>query len=218
MPFRSGARSPQGVDGVSTSRWLKAESRPPLPSVLHGPFSACLERVYAPSLCATLPPHLLALASRLETASDTAQARDPDRFRDDLLRLLPHLRRFARAITRGAGQTDDLVQETLLRAWQSKDHYRPGSNLKAWAFMIMRNSFYARVRTARPEVSDRDGAAARRCAKPADQTDEAPSREASKTSDRSKTSGRQDGTVKRRVSPARRGLPGTLGAPRSSHS
>ena len=212
MPFRSGARSPQGVDGVSTSRRLKAESRPHLPSVLHGPLSACLERVYAPSLCATLPPHLLALVSRLETASDTAQARDPDRFRDDLLRLLPHLRRFARAIARGADQTDDLVQETLLRAWQSKDHYRPGSNLKAWAFMIMRNSFYARVRTTRPEVSDRDGAAARRGAKPADQTDAAPSREASKTS------GRQVDTVKRRVSRARTGLPGTLGAPRSSHS
>lgn len=210
MPFRSGARSSQGVDGVSTSRWLKAESRPPLPSVLHGPFSACLERVYAPSLCATLPPHLLALVSRLETASDRPQARDPDRFRDDLLRLLPHLRRFARAITRGADQTDDLVQETLLRAWQSKDHYRPGSNLKAWAFMIMRNSFYAQVRKTRPEVPDMDGAAARRCAKPADQTDEVPSRETAKTS------GRQVGTAKRRVSRVRKGLPDKLGAPRSS--
>lgn len=73
--------------------------------------------------------------------AEPSQAPDPDLFREDLLRLLPELRHFARSVTRAAEEAEDLVQETLLRAWQSQDRYRLGSDLKAWTFAMMRNSF-----------------------------------------------------------------------------
>ncbi|MGH1570350.1 sigma factor [Methylobacterium sp. P31] len=122
--------------------------------------SVCLRGLYAQNFRAKLPKRLLMLTSQLEAASDPSLVPDPDRFRDDLLRLLPDLKRFARSITRAADQTDDLVQETLLRAWQSQDQYRPGSDLKAWAFAIMRNGFYAQRRNGTRELPDADESAA----------------------------------------------------------
>lgn len=63
-------------------------------------------------------------------------------FRDDILEIVPHLRAFARTLTRGdMVLADDLVQDTIVNALQARDRFQPGTNLKAWLFTILRNRF-----------------------------------------------------------------------------
>ena len=57
----------------------------------------------------------------------------------DLVAALPRLRRYARALTRDAISADDLVQDTLARAWEKRRLWRIGSDLRAWLFTIMHN-------------------------------------------------------------------------------
>jgi len=61
---------------------------------------------------------------------------------DDILSHIPALRIFARSLCGRLGDPDDLVQDTLLRAIEKVGSYRPGSNMRAWMFTIMRNRFY----------------------------------------------------------------------------
>jgi RNA polymerase sigma-70 factor, ECF subfamily len=59
---------------------------------------------------------------------------------DDLLiETIPHLRAFARALTRDRDLADDLVQETVVRALSAASQFRPGTNFRAWIFTILRN-------------------------------------------------------------------------------
>ena len=57
---------------------------------------------------------------------------------------LPRLYALARQLV--DGEAEDLVQEALLKAWQARDSFTPGTNLKAWVFMILRNLFYSEKR------------------------------------------------------------------------
>lgn len=77
--------------------------------------------------------------------------------RDDIVALLPQLRAFARALTGGdVALSDDLVQDTVVKALQALDRFAPGTNLKAWLFTILRNNFLSVMRSKRvkSEVSD----------------------------------------------------------------
>lgn len=72
---------------------------------------------------------------------------------------LPHLKplyNLAVHLTRNSRDAEDLVQETYLRAYRFFDSYRPGTNVKAWLFRILRNTFINRYRSAklRPEEVD----------------------------------------------------------------
>lgn len=69
-----------------------------------------------------------------------------DLFKAELTELIPHMRAFARHLCGEAAQGDDLAQEALLKAWQGRASYQPGTNLKAWTFMILRNQFYSEKR------------------------------------------------------------------------
>lgn len=71
-------------------------------------------------------------------------------FSVELIALLPRLRRYARVLTRDTGAADDLVQDTIERAWSRHAQWRPGSDLRAWLFSIMHNR---RVDVARAERS-----------------------------------------------------------------
>src|SRR5215211_598675 len=77
--------------------------------------------------------------------------------RSGLLAAIPSLRAFAMALTNDVSRADDLVQETILRAWQSQDRFEPGSNLGAWLFTILRNLFYSHHRRMKREVADAEG-------------------------------------------------------------
>jgi RNA polymerase sigma factor (sigma-70 family) len=54
---------------------------------------------------------------------------------------VPQLRSFAYRFTKDAGETDDLIQETLLKAFRYSDLFKPGTNMGAWLCTIMRNTF-----------------------------------------------------------------------------
>lgn len=67
-------------------------------------------------------------------------------FKADLIALIPYMRAFARTLCRDATFADDLAQDALARAWSNRSSYEPGTNLKAWTFMILRNQFYSEKR------------------------------------------------------------------------
>ncbi|MDT8343587.1 MAG: sigma-70 family RNA polymerase sigma factor [Thermohalobaculum sp.] len=80
-----------------------------------------------------------------------------DPFRDELVAALKPLRGFARTFHRNADRADDLVQETMVKAWANRDKFRLGTNMRAWLFTILRNSYYSELRKTRNEVEDADG-------------------------------------------------------------
>lgn len=92
-------------------------------------------------------------------------------FREALVALLPHLRAFARGLCGQAERADDLVQEAVLRAWTSRDSFRPGTNFKAWVFTITRNNFLNELRRYRRETQLEDGMAETMLVTAADQED-----------------------------------------------
>jgi RNA polymerase sigma-70 factor (ECF subfamily) len=78
----------------------------------------------------------------------------------DLLAAIPRLRRYARVLTGDVGRADDLVQDTLARAWEKRRLWSVGSDLRAWLFTIMHNVFVnqrALARRDRMQVSLDDG-------------------------------------------------------------
>ena len=83
-----------------------------------------------------------------------AGMRDP---REAIIEHLPILRAFALNLCREAAEADDLVQETLLKAWSKFDQFAPGTNLRAWLLTILRNCFYSHLRKRRREADDADG-------------------------------------------------------------
>jgi RNA polymerase sigma-70 factor (ECF subfamily) len=77
--------------------------------------------------------------------------------RADLLAAIPRLRAFAVSLCGRADRADDLVQETLVKAWANLASFQPGTNLIAWLYTILRNEFYTEFRKRRHEVRDEDG-------------------------------------------------------------
>ena len=67
-----------------------------------------------------------------------------------LVELIPRLRRYARALVGDRATADDLVQDTLERAWAKLHLYRRGTDLRAWLFTVMHNVHVNRVRAAHP--------------------------------------------------------------------
>lgn len=77
--------------------------------------------------------------------------------RETLLALVPTLRAFALSLCGDQDQADDLVQETLLKAWSHLESFQEGTNLRAWLFTILRNTYFSECRMRRREVEDHDG-------------------------------------------------------------
>lgn len=78
-------------------------------------------------------------------------------FREGLLSEIPSLRAFAISLCGTIHQADDLVQDTLLKAWEHSRKFEPGSNLRAWLFTILRNIYFSLHRRRRREVEDANG-------------------------------------------------------------
>lgn len=74
---------------------------------------------------------------------------DTPEFQAALVEVLPHLRAFARYLTRRREQGDDLVNDTVVRALSAADQFQPGTNFRAWMFMILRNLYYNQGRKNR---------------------------------------------------------------------
>jgi len=72
----------------------------------------------------------------------------------DLVAALPRLRRYARVLTGDINRADDLVQDTLARAWEKRQLWRAGSDLRAWLFTIMHNVHVNQFSTRRRELAE----------------------------------------------------------------
>lgn len=79
------------------------------------------------------------------------------RFRDGLIALIPKLRAYAISLTGRTAEADDLLQDALVRAWRFREGFEPDTNLKAWAFRILRNEFLSRLAAGRATIQDVDG-------------------------------------------------------------
>jgi RNA polymerase sigma-70 factor, ECF subfamily len=90
-------------------------------------------------------------------------------FKDELLSEIRNLRAFAISLSGSVSLADDLVQESLLRAWANSEKFQPGTSLRAWLFTILRNIYYSNYRKRAREVQDSDGLYARRLTIPGDQ-------------------------------------------------
>jgi len=70
-------------------------------------------------------------------------------FRKELGTVIPHLRAFGRSLSGNADLADDLVQETLMKAWAARLRFQAGTNMRAWTFIILRNLYLSQMRRAR---------------------------------------------------------------------
>jgi RNA polymerase sigma-70 factor (ECF subfamily) len=78
-------------------------------------------------------------------------------FKKDLIAAIPRLRALAVSLCGNVDRADDLVQETLTKALLNSASFQPGTNLMAWLFTVLRNAFYSEIRKRRREVADVDG-------------------------------------------------------------
>ena len=97
-------------------------------------------------------------------APTLALERRTEDFKDGLIREIPNLRAFAASLSGSMQLADDLVQDTLLKAWGNSDKFEPGTSLRAWLFTILRNTYYSLYRKRGREVQDSEGTYAERMA------------------------------------------------------
>lgn len=109
-----------------------------------------IELCPVPESCKVLVEQL----GRVLTARDEADQSD---FRAGVLKAHSSLHAFALSLTKNSDRADDLVQDTVLRALDKRDRFQPGTNLHAWLFTILRNSFYSEYRRRVREVPDSEG-------------------------------------------------------------
>ncbi len=90
-----------------------------------------------------------------------AEGREPFDFRVELTRVVPHLRAFARGLCGRPDYADDLVQETMLKAWAARNSFQPGTSIRSWTFVILRNVYLSEARRNRfrgdydPDVAEK---------------------------------------------------------------
>ena len=87
-----------------------------------------------------------------------------DSVKQGFVAAIPNLRAFAVSLCGNLERADDLVQETMLKAFKNIDSYEEGTNLKAWLFTILRNTYFSERRRLKREVEDADGIHASRLA------------------------------------------------------
>jgi RNA polymerase sigma-70 factor, ECF subfamily len=103
-----------------------------------------------------LPQRLTQLLEAL-AQQEKDPARPSSELKRDMLLLLPNLRAFAISLCGNPERADDLVQETVLKAWAHSSSFQEDTNLRAWLFTILRNEFLSEMRKKRREVADPDG-------------------------------------------------------------
>jgi RNA polymerase sigma-70 factor (ECF subfamily) len=113
-----------------------------------------LRIAFAAIEAAPLPPALQALLDRLGAdeparVPNSVATLDDAEFKALLAAAIPHLRAFGRSLSGNADLADDLVQDTMLKAWMARDRFIAGTNMRAWTHVILRNVYFSMVRRAR---------------------------------------------------------------------
>ena len=75
-------------------------------------------------------------------------------FKEELGNVIPHLRAFGRSLSGNRDLADDLVQETLMKAWAARQRFQAGTNMRAWTFIILRNLYLSQMRRFKGEWDD----------------------------------------------------------------
>ncbi|GJD93442.1 hypothetical protein OCOJLMKI_0636 [Methylobacterium iners] len=130
-----------------------------LPEAVLDHLGSQLQAAYDALASVQLPQRLLDLVARLDGAW-AVRSEQGEPFRKGLTAALPGLRAFALSLAADEARADDLVQETVLKAWAAQDRFAPGTNLMAWLCTILRNQFYTECRKRKREVEDADGSMA----------------------------------------------------------
>lgn len=107
------------------------------------------------------------MADKKETPVRTASEKAA--FKRELTEVVPHLRAFARGLCGRPDMADDLVQETMLKAWAAQDRFEPGTSMRAWTFVILRNAYLTDMRRNRFRGEYDEGVAERILTAPAGQ-------------------------------------------------
>ena len=111
-----------------------------------------LRLAFAEAEAAPLPPALQDLLDRMgagEPERSAPERLDDNAFKAQLAAVIPHLRAFGRSLSGNADTADDLVQETMLKAWTARDRFVAGTNMRAWTHVILRNIYFSQARRAR---------------------------------------------------------------------
>lgn len=99
------------------------------------------------------------MTERSEEKASRPERSEADRnvFKRELLAALPNVRAFAVSLVGRHDRADDLVQDTIMKAWAKQESFEIGTNIKAWLIKILLNSFYSQMRKNGREVQDSDG-------------------------------------------------------------
>ncbi|TNE39694.1 MAG: sigma-70 family RNA polymerase sigma factor [Sphingomonadales bacterium] len=87
--------------------------------------------------------------SGTEDKSEHQTALSDEDFKRELVAVIPHLRAFGRSLSGSRDLADDLVQETMMKAWAARARFQAGTNMRAWTFIILRNYFLSQMRRSR---------------------------------------------------------------------
>ena len=91
-------------------------------------------------------------------------------FRSHLVREMPVVRRWSYVLCRNPSLAEDMMQETLVKAWANRGSFARGTNMRAWLYRILRNTYFNHLRQRRREVPDPDGTLTAALRVPAAQT------------------------------------------------
>ena len=100
-----------------------------------------------------------------------SQALTSAQFKKQLAEAIPHLRAFGRSLSGDRDLADDLVQDTLLKAWAARDRFIAGTSMRAWTFVILRNTFFSSMRRKKFTANYDELVAERVLSAPASQQD-----------------------------------------------
>src|SRR5215213_2913683 len=109
----------------------------------------------APAACSTLSTELIKQFEKRQRENETLIPNVS--FGEQMLSALPNLRAFALSLVHDPVRADDLVQETILRAWSKAHLFEPGMNLRSWLFTILRHQFCSDLRKRKFEIDDPNG-------------------------------------------------------------
>lgn len=92
-------------------------------------------------------------------------------FKALLASVIPHLRAYGRSLSGSPDVADDLTQDTMVKAWASRDRFERGTSIKAWTFVILRNTFLSQMRRNKFRGEYDESAVERTLSTPAAQED-----------------------------------------------
>lgn len=142
---------------TAKAKTLQVEEAPSLPPPVREHLASMLRTAFGDPLALLPSDSVDASLSRLDAVLSRMGETLGDEMRAGLSAAAPALRAYALSLSRNESRADDLVQETMLKAWKNHARFEPGTNLQAWLSTILRNLFISELRKTKREVEDVDG-------------------------------------------------------------